>query len=102
MSMPMPGASISPAVSSELSRQLNHENVAAYGYHAMALWCEDRNFKGFARYFYTQANEEREHARKFADHLLDRGVLPELTALAAPRGQFASLMDVARHALSME
>jgi ferritin len=98
----MPRASISPAVVAELSRQLNHENTAAYGYQAMALWCEDRNFNGFARYFYKQSSEERAHARKFTDHLLDRGVLPELTALAAPRGQFASLMDVARHAQAME
>jgi ferritin len=98
----MPGASISPAIIAELLRQLNHENFAAYSYQAMALWCEDRNFDGFARYFHKQCGEEREHARKFADHLLDRGVLPELTALAAPRGEFASLMDVARHALTME
>ena len=98
----MAGISISPAVVAELARQLNHENVAAYGYQAMALWCEDRNFGGFARFFLKQASEERGHARKFTDHLLDRGVLPELTALAAPRGQFASLMDVARHALTME
>ena len=98
----MPGASISPAVISELSRQMNHENFAAYGYEAIALWCEDRNFNGFARYFHKQSSEEREHARKFTDHLLDRGVLPELAALAAPRGQFASLMDVARHTLTME
>lgn len=98
----MAGRTISPAVVAELSRQLNQEQFAAYSYTAMALWCEDRNFKGFARYFNRQSGEEREHARKFMDHLLDRGVLPELAALAAPRAQFASLMDVARHALVME
>ena len=36
------------------------------------------------------------------DHVLDQGVLPELAALAAPRGQFGSLMDVARYAQAME
>ena len=40
----------------------------------MAMWCEDRNFNGFARYFYKQSTEEREHPRKFIEHLLDRGV----------------------------
>ena len=98
----MSNGSVNPAVVIELTRQLNHENAAAYGYQAMALWCEDRNFSGFARFFHKQAGEEREHARKFIEHLLDRGVLPELAALAAPRGQFASLMDVARHAQAME
>jgi ferritin len=98
----MAGDSISPPVTAELSRQMNHEHFAAYSYQAMSMWCEDRNFNGFARFFHKQAEEEREHARKFVDHLLDRGVLPELAALGAPRGQFASLMDVARHALTME
>ena len=98
----MAHSSISPSVVAELSRQLNHESFAAYGYQAMGLWCEDRNFNGFARFFHKQAGEEREHARKFIDHLLDRGVLPELGALPAPRGTFASLMDVARQAQAME
>ena len=33
---------------------------------------------------------------------MDSGVLPELAALPAPRGQFLSLMDVARQAQAME
>jgi ferritin len=95
-------SSVAPSVVVELTRQLNHEQSAAYAYQAMALWCEDRNFDGFARFFHKQCGEEREHARKFIDHLLDRGVLPELAALPAPRGQFLTLMDVARHAQAME
>jgi len=89
-------------VLSELNRQLNQEFGAAHSYRALALWCEDQNFKGFARYFAKQADEEQQHAGRFAAHLLDRGALPELGALKAPKGQFKSLLEVAQHAQSME
>jgi ferritin len=98
----MPGIPIKPAVLTELQRQLNHELGAAHAYTALAVWCVDQNLKGFARYFYKQAGEEREHAQKFIDHLLDRNEVPELSALPAPKTKFKSIMDVARQAQSME
>jgi ferritin len=98
----MPGIAIKPAVLSELQRQVNHELGASHAYVALAVWCVDKNLKGFGRYFYKQAKEEREHAQKIMDHLLDRGVMPELSALPAPRTEFGSILDVARHAQSME
>ena len=36
------------------------------------------------------------------DHLVDRGVLPELAAIGAPKSKFKTLLDVARHARQME
>ena len=98
----MPGTPIKPAVRTELQRQMNHELGAAHAYTALAVWCVDQNLKGFARFFYKQAGEEREHAQKFMDHLLDRGVRPELGALPAPKTTFKALLDVARHARAME
>lgn len=98
----MPGIAIKPAVLAELQRQLNHELGAAHAYTALAVWCVDRNLKGFARYFHKQSGEERAHAQRFMDHLLDRGVMPELLAIAAPRSTFANLLEVARHAQAME
>jgi ferritin len=66
------------------------------------VWCEDQNFKGFARYFLKQASEEREHARRIIDHLLDRGVVADLAQLPAPRVKFNSILEVAKTAQSME
>lgn len=98
----MPGVSIPPAVLSELQRQLNYELGAAHAYTALALWCAAENLKGFARFFHKQSGEEREHAQRFMDHLLDRGVSPVLTALPAPRIEFTTVLDIANHARSME
>ncbi|NUQ12897.1 MAG: ferritin [Gemmatimonadaceae bacterium] len=98
----MPGHAIAQALLTELQRQMNHELGAAHAYAALAIWCFDRNLKGFARYFYKQSAEERAHAQRFIDHLLDRGALPVLGAIDAPRGSFDSLVDAARHARAME
>lgn len=98
----MPRIPVRPAVLAEVRRQLNHELGAAHAYEALAWWCIDRNLKGFARFFLKQAGEEREHARRFTDHLLDRGELPLLTALPAPRNEFDSLAQAAEHARQME
>ena len=98
----MPGQPIPPAVRSELQRQLNQELGAAHAYTALAVWCVDRNQKGFGRYFYKQSGEERVHAQKFMNHLLDRGVMPELQTLEAPKTKFKTLLDVAKHAQAME
>lgn len=98
----MPGIPMKPSVVAELQRQLNQELGAAHAYVAMAAWCELQNLKGFARYFSKQAFEERVHAQKFIQHLLDRGELPALAALPAANNKFKSLMDVAKQAQSME
>ena len=89
-------------VLSELNRQLNQEFSASHSYRALSLWCDDQNLKGFARYFARQATEELGHAHKMTDHLIDRGALPQLGAISAPKTNFDSLVDVARHAQTME
>ncbi|HXR07554.1 MAG TPA: ferritin [Candidatus Acidoferrum sp.] len=89
-------------VLAELNRQFNQELSAAHSYRALSLWCDDQNFKGFARYFARQAGEEQEHAAKITAHLIDRGVLPEMAAIPAPRREFKSLLEAAQHAQAME
>lgn len=98
----MPGVAIKPAVLTEIQRQLNHELGAAHAYTALAVWCASENLKGFSRFFHKQAGEEREHAQRFMDHLLDRGARPELAALPAPKGDFANVLEVVKHARAME
>lgn len=98
----MSAASVNANVLKELIRQIDHERFAAENYLQMSLWCEDQNFKGFARFFKKQCAEEREHAEKLIDHMLDRGVMPQLGELAKPRQKFDGLAQVAAHAQAME
>ncbi len=98
----MPGQPIPAKVVAEIQRQFNHELGAAHAYTALAAWCADQNLKGFSRFFHKQSGEEREHAQRFMDYLNDRGVMPELAAIAAPKTKFKTLLDVAKHARMME
>jgi ferritin len=86
----------------ELNRQINCELTAAQAYLAMSVWCASRSLKGFAGFFSKQADEEREHAEKLMKHVQDRGVAPELAAIAAPKQNFKSLLEVVEQAQAME
>lgn len=98
----MAKSTVPPAVLAELNRQLNHELGAAHSYQALSIWCTAANLTGFAEFFANQATEEREHAEKIIDHILDRGAVPQLGALAAPAQDVGSLLDVALKAQEME
>ena len=98
----MAKTTIPPKVLTELNRQLNHELSAAHAYLAMSLWCAAQNLKGFARFFARQAAEEREHAGKITDHVVDRGLTPALAALAAPKQDYGALLEVVKQAQAME
>jgi ferritin len=86
----------------ELNRQFNYELSAAHAYLGLSLWCGNRNLKGFAGFFAKQAGEEREHAGKMIKHVQDRGAAPELAAIAAPKLDFKSLLQVVEQAQAME
>jgi len=90
------------SVLTELQRQFNQELAASQAYRALSLWCDDQNFQGFTRYFAKQVVEEQMHASKMTAHLIDRGVLPELTAIPAPKCSFKSILEAAQHAQAME
>lgn len=85
-----------------LNAQANHELFAAHSYEAMAVWCDDRDYNGFAAFFLKQAEEERGHARRFLKHMTDRGASPTLTGLEAPRNGFGSLTEIAEQAVALE
>lgn len=93
---------ISAKVLTELNRQFNQELSAAHSYRALSIWCEDQNLKGFASYFARQDAEEHVHAEKIIAHIIDRGAMPEMAAIAAPKNNFKSLLEAASHAQAME
>jgi ferritin len=98
----MAKTNIPAKVLTELNRQFNHELSASHAYLALSAWCAARNLKGFAGFFSKQAGEEREHAEKLIQHVLDRGSVPQLAAIAAPKQDFDSLLKVAEQAQKME
>ncbi|GAB3500370.1 ferritin [Nocardiopsis coralliicola] len=54
--------------------QIRHEFTASHQYVAVAAWYDERHFPQFARIFYSQALEERDHAMMITRYLLDKDV----------------------------
>jgi ferritin len=90
------------AVRDAMGEQIKHEFYSAYLYLSMAGSFEVANLTGFAHWMRAQAEEERAHAMKFFDFLLDRGEEVRLQAIEAPPNAFRSPLDTFEQALAHE
>ncbi len=73
-----------------LNEQINAELYSGYLYLAMAAYFASVNLKGMATWMRVQEQEERFHALKFYDYLVERGGTVRLAAIAAPELSWAS------------
>ena len=85
---------IGKAMQDAINEQINKELFSSYLYLSMAAHFEDANLPGFAHWMRIQEAEEREHAMKFYDFILERGGKVALKAIDAPKTEWASTMEV--------
>jgi len=93
---------IGKAVQDSINEQINKEWYSAILYLSMAAFFEDKNLPGFAHWMRLQADEERTHAMKFYDHLIERGGRVLLKAIAAPGTDWKSNLEVFQEAQAHE
>ncbi len=75
---------LSQKMQEALNAQINAEYYSSYLYLAMAAYCEDMNFKGFANWFQIQSQEEMIHVMKFFTYVNDRRGRVELRPIGGP------------------
>jgi ferritin len=85
-----------------MNEQINKELSSSYLYLSMAAYFEDKNLPGFARWMHMQEGEEREHAMKFYDFILERGGKVSLKAIDAPKTEWKSTLEVAEEVAAHE
>lgn len=85
---------LSKKLEKELNNQLNKEYSSAYLYQAMSAYFSKSNFLGFAFWMDKQAEEERLHARKIYDYILERGGEVVLSAIEAPKLEYNNAREV--------
>ena len=85
-----------------LNAQIANEFAAAHQYVAIGAYYAAETFPQLARFFYGQADEERGHAMKMVDYLIDRDAKVDFGAIPAPRGTFADHVDPISAALEQE
>lgn len=85
-----------------INDQINKELFSSYLYLSMAAYFEDRNLPGFAHWMRVQEAEEREHAMKLYDYILERGGRVTLKAIDAPKTEWKSALEVAEEVAAHE
>jgi ferritin len=85
-----------------MNEQINKELFSAYLYLSMAAYFEDKNLSGFANWMRVQAEEERGHAMKFYDYIIERGGRVSLKAIDAPKADWNSALEVAEEVAAHE
>ena len=93
---------IGKAMQDAMNEQINKEFFSSYLYLSMAAYFEDKNLTGFAHWMRLQADEEREHAMKFYEFILDRGGRVQLKANDAPATEWKSNLEVAEQVAEHE
>jgi len=91
-----------PDLLTALQHHLGMERQAHIAYVAMALWSNERELRGFARFFKQEAADELNHAALFADYLVARGQRVMLEALPAPQQQWPGIEDLLAEVFQME
>lgn len=93
---------IGKAMQAAMNEQINKEFFSSYLYLSMAAYFEDKNLTGFAHWMRRQADEEREHAMKFYNFILDAGGQVQLKAIEAPETEWKSNLEVAEQVAAHE
>ena len=93
---------LSKAIQDAMNEQIKNELYSAHQYLSMSAYCESATLPGFAHWMLTQAQEEREHAMKFYNFILDRDGRVVLRAIDQPVVEFGSPLEVFEQALEQE
>jgi ferritin len=93
---------IGKAMQDAMNEQVNKEFFSSYLYLSMAAYFENKNLTGFAHWMRLQADEEREHAMKFYNFIIDAGGRVELKRIDAPETDWKSNLQVAEQVAEHE
>lgn len=91
-----------PELAEAFNEQITLELESSLAYLQMAAYFDAASLPGMASWMRVQSEEERAHALKFFDYVLDRGNEVRIGSIAAPSGEFGNAEDVFATALSQE
>ena len=81
---------MTPDLLKGLNQHLTLEFRAAHEYLAMAIWLAEHDLPGFAKWMAQQSADERMHAQRIIDHLVERDQKVKLPSVAASKAQRVS------------
>ena len=93
---------ISRELASAFNAQIGHEFGASMQYISIAAHFSQRQLKLLSKLFFEQAEEEKQHALKFVQYLLDTKAELRIPPIPAPTPTFASAEEAVQAALNWE
>ncbi|MDX1644280.1 MAG: ferritin [Thermoanaerobaculia bacterium] len=93
---------LSERLTEALNEQIGHEMGASMQYIAIATYFDGQTLPELARFFYRQADEERDHAMRFVQFLLDVDAPVRIPEIPAPKNEFDSAEEAVGLSLEWE
>ncbi len=85
-----------------LTEAIVNEGYSSHLYKGMGIWADIRGFKGCAKFFFKQSEEETEHEKKIINYALSIGIEIKLGEIPAPSFTPGNLRDIFKQALEHE
>ena len=85
---------IKKVIEDAINDQINAELYSGYLYLSMSAYFEDMNLPGMANWMRVQEGEERFHAMKFYNYLVERGGRVMLKSIDGPETDWESPVEV--------
>ena len=93
---------MSETLAETFSEQVTMELSSSVAYLQMSAWFDSIDLPGMASWMRIQSEEERQHALRFMDFVLDRGNRPIIGDRPRPKAEFASAKEAFEAALAQE
>src|SRR5512146_198118 len=93
---------ISKELNDAINEQIGREFHASHQYVNIAAYFDSIPLKIVADLFYKQSEEERGHAMKFVEYLVDAGGQVKIPEIPAPQAAFSSVEEAVKLSLDWE
>lgn len=93
---------ISKELENAINTQVGNEIGASMQYISIASYFDNEDLEQLSEFFFRQADEERMHAMKFLNYVLEAGGQVRIPAIPAARHDFQSAEDAVQAALDWE
>ena len=93
---------ISKKMTAAINKQIGNEFGASLQYVSIGAYFGTESLPELSRFFHAQANEERDHALKFVNYVVDAGSEVVIPAVPAPKAGFTSAEEAVKLSLEWE
>lgn len=93
---------IKPNVAEALNTQITNEFTNMFAYLAISAYFDDQGLPELAAFFLRQSEDERLHAMKIFDFLLETGAKPTLTGVPSSQNDFVNTEAAVQYAFDQE